>query len=47
MMSPVDGDHGNLENNRNLTEDDISNVSSEEGEGDDLPGEGKQAGRTA
>lgn len=47
MMSPVDGDHCNLENDRNLMEDDISNVSSEEAEGDGLPGEGRQTGTTA
>jgi len=47
MMSPVNGDHCNLEKNRNLVQDDISNVSSEEREGDGLPRQRKQARMTA
>lgn len=47
MMSPVDGDHCNLEKNMNPVQADISRVSSEDGGGDGLPGERKQAILTA
>jgi len=47
MMSPVNGDHCNLEKNRNLVQDDICNVSSEERERDGLPRQRKQARMTA
>jgi len=47
MMSSANGDHCNLKKNRDLIQDDISNVRSEEREGDGLSGECKQAGTTA